>query len=161
MFKFERQLYVGERKRTHLVEDPGWQVSAVGSALCSTAVPIHAALWFVDGEWRRLGTPFKLRGVLVARPEKLAEAIAKHGPLSPDDVLAITGRLAAALPPMVPADHPAQGLRTAISGAKRPNRNPFQLVWARCGHEILGSLPSSRIVGDWEAAARKLQRSLQ
>jgi hypothetical protein len=72
-FKVDRQLYVGGRRRTKVVDHIGWQVEAVRNALDMPHVPVLSAVCFVDGEWRLFAKPFQLKGVLVCWPKKLAE----------------------------------------------------------------------------------------
>lgn len=97
-FRVDRQLYVNGRRQTKLVDNLAWQVDAVCHALGSQIVPVHAALSFVDGEWRLFAKPFELKGVLVSWPKRLAEMIAENGPLVPENVLAVAGRLSTELP---------------------------------------------------------------
>ncbi len=97
-FKVDRQLYVNGRRRTKLVDELAWQMDAVRNALGSKAVPVHAALCFVDGEWKLFAKPFELKGVLVSWPKRLADVIAENGPLSPEEVLAVAGWLSMELP---------------------------------------------------------------
>jgi hypothetical protein len=100
-FKVDRQLYVGGRPQTKLVDGVGWQVEAVKSALGTRGVPVHPAVCFVDGEWRLFAKPFELKGVLVCWPKKLVEKISEEGSLEPADVLAVAGDLASSLPAKV------------------------------------------------------------
>ena len=97
-FKVDRQLYVGGRRQTRLIDDMGWQVEAVRNALGSTTVPVLPAVCFVDGEWRMFAKPFELSGVLVCWPKKLVEKISEQGALNPEEVLAVAGYLANSLP---------------------------------------------------------------
>ena len=97
-FKMDRQLYVGGRRQTRLIDDMGWQVEAVRNALGSTSVPVLPAVCFVDGEWRLFAKPFELSGVLVCWPKKLVEKISEQGALDPEEVLAVAGYLANSLP---------------------------------------------------------------
>jgi hypothetical protein len=61
-------------------------------------VPVHPAVYFVDGEWRLFAKPFELNGVLICCPKKLVEKISNHGSLGPEDVVAVAGHLAKSLP---------------------------------------------------------------
>ena len=104
--KADRRLYVGGRDRTKAVEGLGWQVDAVRKAIAgvqpSTAaeVPLHAALCFIEAEWKFFPKPFFRGGVWVIWPKKLIEMIGAPGPLGPDDVKACAGYLSKFLPPM-------------------------------------------------------------
>jgi len=101
-FKIDYRLYVGGRDRTKLTEQLGWQVEAVRSALADPKVPVYAALCFVDAEWKFFPKPFRLNGAWITWGKKLAEMIAKSGPLTPGDVTLIADRLANTLPPAGP-----------------------------------------------------------
>lgn len=100
-FKTDMRLYVGGRDRTKIADGLGWQVNAVRTALDGVDVPVHSALCFIDAEWNLFAKPFQHDGVWVTWAAKLAEMIAAPGPLGTDDVAAIGGRLATALPPTV------------------------------------------------------------
>lgn len=99
-FKVDRRLYVGGRDRTKAVEGMAWQIEAVGRALADAAVEpsLHAALCFVDAEWRWFAKPFHLDGVRISGPKSLGVAIAEDGPLGPHEVLEVARSLASALP---------------------------------------------------------------
>ena len=102
-FKTDFRLYVNGRDRTKLAEGLGWQVEAVRSALAGADVSVHAALCFIDAEWKLFAKPFQLHDAWITWGQKLAEMIAADGPLSEVDVMHVADRLATALPPMVPA----------------------------------------------------------
>lgn len=99
-FRTDRRLYVKGRDRTKTVHNMSWQVEAVKTSLAGIAidVPIHAALCFVDAEWRHFAKPFTLEGVRVSGPKSLGAIIAEEGPLSRDEVMAVASHLAQALP---------------------------------------------------------------
>ena len=97
-FKVDRQLYVGGRRQTKLVDGLGWQVEAVRAALAAPDIQVHPAVCFVDGEWKLFARPFELNGVLVCWPKKLVETISENGALEPAEVLAVAGYLASSLP---------------------------------------------------------------
>ncbi len=65
-------------------------------------IPVHAAVCFVDAEFRLFSKPFQLNQVWVIWGKKLAEMIAEEGDLSHDDVLRVATGLATALPPKIP-----------------------------------------------------------
>lgn len=99
-FKTDHRLYVNGRDRSTAVEGLAWQVDAVRSALAQIEadVPLHAALCFVDAEWRLFAKPFTLKGVRVSGPKSLSKVIAEDGPLSTEEVAQLAGQLAVALP---------------------------------------------------------------
>jgi hypothetical protein len=101
-FKTDLRLYVGGRDQTKLVDELAWQIEAVREALSSAEVPIHAALCFVEAEWRLFAKPFRHNGVWVTWSRKLADMIAEPGPLTSEDVADIASGLATALPPAAP-----------------------------------------------------------
>ncbi len=101
-FKTDYHLYVGGRDRTKIVKGLGWQVDAVRAVLDAADVPIHAALCFIEAEWKLFAKPFQQGGVWVTWAEKLAEMIAAPGPLTLAEVTSVANRLAVALPPAVP-----------------------------------------------------------
>jgi len=106
-FRTDLRLYVGGRDRTKAAEGLGWQVDAVRKALdgaqlaVSGAVPVHAALCFIEADWKLFAKPFSQGGVWVTWGKKLVEMIAAPGPLSTDEVMALAGHLANVLPPAV------------------------------------------------------------
>lgn len=105
-FKADLRLNVGGRDRTKAVDGLGWQVDAVHKALTGlelptvAEVPIHAALCFIEAEWKFFPKPFFQSGVWVTWAKKLIEMIGAPGPLSPDEVKACAGYLSKSLPPM-------------------------------------------------------------
>jgi hypothetical protein len=101
-FKTDYHLYVGGRDRTKIVGGLGWQVEAVRSAVGDAEVPVHAALCFIEADWKFLAKPFQLDGVWVTWAQKLAEMIAARGPLTLEKVTEVADKLAVALPPAVP-----------------------------------------------------------
>lgn len=96
------RLYVGGRDRSKIAAGLGWQVQAVRTALCGADVPVHAALCFIEAEWKLFAKPFRQDGVWVTWGRKLAELVAEPGPLTPLDVTHVADRLASALPPAAP-----------------------------------------------------------
>ena len=94
------RIYVGGRDRTKMADDMGWQVDAVRSALDGAVVPVHAAVCFIEAEWKLFAQPFQHEGVWVTWAKKLAEMIAQPGPLSTAEVTRVAGRLGTLLPPM-------------------------------------------------------------
>ena len=101
-FKTDYRLYVNGRDRTKLAEGLRWQVEAVRTALGDVDAPVHAALCFIDAEWKLFPKPFQLHDAWVTWGQKLAEMIAADGPLTEVDVMHVADRLGTALPPMVP-----------------------------------------------------------
>jgi hypothetical protein len=110
-FKVDRQLYVGGRRQTKLVDDMSWQVEAVRHALGTPSVLVHPAVCFVDGEWGFFPKPIHLKGVLVCWPKKLVEEISSDGSLGADDVLAVAARLAGSLPAKTSSRPPVSGIK--------------------------------------------------
>ena len=99
-FRTDKRLYVKGRDRTKTVRNMSWQVEAVKASLASVAidVPVHAALCFVDAEWRLFAKPFTLEAVRVSGPKSLGAIIADDGPLSRDEVMDVASWLAESLP---------------------------------------------------------------
>ena len=97
LFRADPRLYVGGRDRSKLLEGLDWQVGAVQNVLGGADLPIHAALCFVDAEWKLWSKPFQLSGVWVTWPKRLAEMIAEPGPLTPTELTDIGQRLAEGL----------------------------------------------------------------
>ncbi len=97
------RLFVGGRDRSQLATGLDWQVAAVRAALDGTAVPITAALCFIDAEWRPFSKPFRYGGVWVTWGSKLAEMIAAPGPLTTSEVAELTTQLATSLPAATPS----------------------------------------------------------
>lgn len=102
-FTADFRLYVNGRDRTKLAEGLGGQVEAVRHALAGADVPVHAALCFIDAEWKLFAKPFQLHDAWITWGQKLAEMIAADGPLNEIDVMQVADRLATALPPMLTA----------------------------------------------------------
>ncbi len=94
------RIYVGGRDRTKIAGGMGWQLDAVRAALDGVPVPVHAAVCFIEGEWKLFAKPFQHAGVWVTWAKKLAEMIAEQGPLSMGEVAGVANRLGTALPPV-------------------------------------------------------------
>ena len=97
-FKPDIRLYVGGRDRTRIADGLAWQIAAVSTALEETDVPVHAALCFVEADWKLFAKPFHQGDVWVTWARKLADLIAAPGPLTRTVVGSIAERLAIALP---------------------------------------------------------------
>jgi hypothetical protein len=99
-FRTDNRLYVKGRDRTKGVRNMGWQVDAVKGSLAGIEmnIPVHAALCFVDAEWRWFAKPFTLEGVRVSGPKSLAAAIAEEGSLTVNQVMEVASRIARVLP---------------------------------------------------------------
>ena len=98
------RLYVGRRDCTKLVDGMARQVNAIRAALGQPLieefeVEIRPALCFVGAEWSLFAKPFMLRDVWIGRPKALGERLRAKGQLAPEHVIALAGRVAAALPP--------------------------------------------------------------
>ena len=78
------QLMVAGRDRTKLVAAMGWQLDAVRAALGDgpgfAAVPVVAALCFIDGRFPLFGT-LRMGPVEITGLRGLADLVARHGPL--------------------------------------------------------------------------------
>ena len=98
-FKTDHRLYVGGRDRTKAADGLAWQVDAVRDALSPQEVPVHAALCFIDADWKLFAKPFQQGVVWVTWPKKLGELVAAPGPLTCAAVRDVAARLAVALPP--------------------------------------------------------------
>lgn len=93
------RLYVGGRDRTKTVDGLGWQVDAVRRVIDDETVPVHPSLSFVGADWPIFfAKPFRLNGVWISWPAKLAELVLGEGPLSPDGIERVTRKLAEQLP---------------------------------------------------------------
>ncbi len=98
-FKTDLRLFVGGRDRSKAVEGLQWQVDAVRRVLEDEAIPVHPALSFVGAEWPMFfAKPFKLKGVWISWPAKLADLVLGDGPLSIDEVDRIARLLSHRLP---------------------------------------------------------------
>jgi hypothetical protein len=98
-FKSDVRLYVGGRDRTKAVGGLGWQRNAVRSALGTDDVPIHCALSFVGAEWPLFfAKPFRLDGVWISWPFKLAELIGTDGPIDAVVIEGVARTLSTSLP---------------------------------------------------------------
>lgn len=95
----DHRLYVGGRNLTRLVDELGWQVGAVESALGDLDLPVHGALCFTDASWQLFRRPFKIRDVWVIWADALTRALAAPGPLSDGDVIQTALGLAETLRP--------------------------------------------------------------
>lgn len=98
LFSVDYRLYVGGRDKTKLADRLTWQMEAVRNALDGEDVPVHAALCFIDAEWRLFAKPFQLKGVWITWGKQLATMISMPGPLSDADVIQVGNQLAARLP---------------------------------------------------------------
>jgi hypothetical protein len=76
------RIYVGGRDRTKIAGGMGWQRDVVRTALDGAVVPVHAAVCFIEAEWKLFARPFQHDGVWITWATKLAEMIAEPGPLS-------------------------------------------------------------------------------
>ena len=95
----DHRLYVGGRNVTRLVDELGWQVGAVESALGDLDLPVHGALCFTDASWQLFRRPFQIRDVWVTWADALTRALAAPGPLSDGDVMQTALGLAETLRP--------------------------------------------------------------
>lgn len=100
------RLFVGRQDRTTLVDGVLKQADVVRGRLSAdleladlAEVPVRGALGFVDADWPLIGGAFTVRGVMVAWPKKLADAITAPGPLGPEAVARLVESLSRQLPP--------------------------------------------------------------
>jgi len=68
--------------------------SAVGAE-----VPVRAVLCFAGAEWCLVARPLSIDGVVIFWPKALVRALARQGPLGPDQRGALAARIADAFPP--------------------------------------------------------------
>lgn len=101
-WRTENKVYVGGRDRSPLAKSVESQVEAVRAALRPDrdmkGTDVHAALCFVDSEWRLLDSPFQVGTVWVLYPGALRKWLKRNGALSPELVERIAKRLALSLP---------------------------------------------------------------
>jgi hypothetical protein len=93
----DNRLYIGGRDRTKLVDGLGWQVAAVERCLADLEVRVRPILCLVK-DWGRWQKPFEMDGTFVTWSAKLAQWIAKPGPVNTDTVEQVRDRLERALP---------------------------------------------------------------
>ena len=93
------KLLVGRRDCTKLVDAGLKQAALVRDALGDDTVVVRSVLCFVEADWPLLAGDFKVRDVLVTWPKKLVSTVARPGPLTEEQVIALFGRLATAFPP--------------------------------------------------------------
>ena len=91
------RLTVGGRDCTKLVDGVIKQVQLVSAALDGDRV--QGMMVFVDGDWPLIGGSFATRGVMVARPKRLARLLRGDGPYDEGYIERIQHRLAATFPP--------------------------------------------------------------
>ena len=99
-FRTDRRLYVGGRDRSKLVDGLDRQIEAVWTALGDDEIPVHAALCFVEADWKLFAKPFEQEGVWVTGAKSLAKMIDKPGLLTIERIAIAADRLASALPPV-------------------------------------------------------------
>ncbi|WP_289020151.1 nuclease-related domain-containing protein [uncultured Ornithinimicrobium sp.] len=92
------KLLVGRRDCTKLVDAGLKQADLVREALAEEAVEVRSVLCFVEADWPLLGGDFAVRDVSVTSPRKLVTTIARPGPLTEDDIHALSQRLATTFP---------------------------------------------------------------
>lgn len=97
----DERLHVGRRDCSALVDNMGWQVAAVESALQAAGVeplpPITPVLCFIDGNWPLIAPPDVFRGVRLESTRSLRKRL--DGTVLDDAAITrLTWILAAALP---------------------------------------------------------------
>jgi Nuclease-related domain len=90
-------LFVNGRNRTQLVPAVQHQGALVQRA-AGAALPVRVALCFTGAEWGMPGRPFRIDGVSVTRPRRLAAALRRPGPLDRGAIAELATRIAAAFP---------------------------------------------------------------
>lgn len=93
------KLTVAGRDRTNLVEGMHKQVALVSAALEDSEINARGVLCFVEADWPLLVPYFRVQGVDVVSPRKLAEMLGADGPLGEEQIADLHRRLAAAFPP--------------------------------------------------------------
>ena len=76
------KLMVGGRDKSRLVDGVLWQVECVRKVVPDA--PVRGILCFVDSEWPLLAGPFRVNGVEVLWPRKLAGRLTAAAPLAVD-----------------------------------------------------------------------------
>jgi hypothetical protein len=98
----ENMVYVGGRNRSDRANAVESQVAAVLVALRpdpeAKGIDVHAALCFVESEWRLLDFPFRVGSVWVLYPGALKKRLKKTGPLARDRMEHIARRLELSFP---------------------------------------------------------------
>ena len=99
----QNKLFVNGRDKTTLIEGMSKQILAVDGAAADLMVDppvlICPVLCFVDGEWGAFAKPFTINGVRILWPKALSSLVRSPGPLTNEQVTAISDRLAERLPP--------------------------------------------------------------
>lgn len=102
LFSARPVVTVGGRDRTKLGAGVAKQVAVVSSVLAgagATAVPVHGALCFIDGDWGFRRRPFAIDRVLVTWSKALRDRLSEDGELEPGQRSELLEALARALPP--------------------------------------------------------------
>lgn len=100
-FSSKRQLFVGGRNQTKLIEGLGWQVEAVRAVLTPLGfgeAPVHNALCFIASDWGLFPKPFRLDGALITWASKLIEAIRAPGSFDATTIDMLAWELSSKLP---------------------------------------------------------------
>jgi hypothetical protein len=100
LWHLENRVFVGDRDRTDKLV-PGFrrQLLAVRAALHDDAIPVHAAVCFVDSDWGLLARPFDIAGITMLHPGALRSRLKKAGEFDRSTIELIAARLREALPP--------------------------------------------------------------
>lgn len=97
------KLFVHGRDKTALLDGLGRQVTAIhaaaGELIAATGTMITPVLCFVDAEWGFLAKPYQLDGIHITWPKALMAQLRQPGPLTPDQVAALTERVSSTFPP--------------------------------------------------------------
>jgi hypothetical protein len=99
-WRLENRIFVGNRDRTEkLVSGFRRQLLAVRAALRDDAIPVRAAVCFVESDWGPFSRPFEIGGVTMLYPDALRGRLKKSGAFDRSTMELIAARLAEALPP--------------------------------------------------------------
>lgn len=72
---------------------------ALGRTVTGPGVEMRAVLCFAGAEWCLVARPLSIDGVVIFWPKALVRALARQGPLGPDQRGALAARIADAFPP--------------------------------------------------------------
>jgi hypothetical protein len=102
-FSSDLHLYVGRRNCTKLIAGMAQQLAAIRAVaeplIEECGVNVVGVLCFVEAEWSLFAKPFQLGSVWVEWSTSLGKRLQSPGPLLPEQVQQLAGRLARALPP--------------------------------------------------------------
>ncbi|CAN5547170.1 hypothetical protein BH10ACT2_BH10ACT2_24420 [soil metagenome] len=100
-FSSKRQLFVGGRNQTKLIEGLGWQAEAVRAVLTPIGfgeTPVHTALCFIEWKPGLITKPIRMDGALITWAGKLVEAIRVPGQFDAATIDMLARELSSKLP---------------------------------------------------------------